>query len=299
MMTRFRPLTLLLSVGLLCFVAGLTLADSNDDGARRPGKGELGAAQGETDNQDATGVPATPDGPPSDHEVQTFADLDTTTSVSETITIGPGCTLLLYHSRFEPRHYGPGEQVVIEIHHGLATVNGAAVYQPPYAPQPDWPMAHLRRFSIVPSVQRYVASHPGDSLRVWNDAVNAYYHTLADLRHRARNLYRALVRDGLPAEQIAERVRSLYLSSPLIANVTARVLLGEFTAIEFTVDELGNGPGSIIFADRPSPPAKTPPDILTTARAVALRALIESLAGNDGPVAAEVGYSLARRRGRY
>jgi hypothetical protein len=46
-------------------------------------------------------------------------------------------------------------------------VNRARVYQPPYARPPDLPLAHvMRAFSAVPSVQRYVASHPGGSTAV-------------------------------------------------------------------------------------------------------------------------------------
>lgn len=296
MTTRSRSLTCLLSAGLFLFVPGLTLAGANHGAPPCAAEGELPAGQGEIENQGGDGTPATPDSPQPASGVQTFADLDTTTAISVATTIGPDCTLLLHHSRPEQRQYGPGEQVVLDIHRGLATVNGATVYQPPDSPPPDWPLATLRRFSIVPSVRHYVDSHHGDSLRVWNDAVNAYYRESGELNHRAEKLYRTLVRDGLPPEQIAEQVRDLYLSSPLVVAVTARVLRGAPTAIEFTVEELGNRPGSIIFADSPPPPAKTPPDILTTARAVALRALIESLDGSNGPVVAEIGYGLATRR---
>ena len=298
MTTRSRSLTCLRCAGLFLLVPGFTLAGASHGAPPCAAEGKLPAGQEEIENQGSDGVPATPDSPPPAPGVQTFADLDTTTAISVTTTIGPDCTLLLHHSRPEQRQYGPGEQVVLEIHRGLATVNGAAIYQPPDAPPPDLPLATLRRFSIVPSVRQYVDTHHGDSLRVWNDAVNAYYRVSGDLNHRAENLYRALVRDGLPTEQIAEQVRNFYMSSPLVVAVTARVLTGGPSAIEFNIEELGNGPGSIIFDDRPRPPAKTPPDILTTARAVALRALIESLDGSNGPVAAEIGYGLATRRRR-
>lgn len=221
-----------------------------------PGEGELAAGQGEDASQDDPGAPAPPDNPPPDPEVQTFADLDTTTAVSVTTTLGPDCTLLLHHGRLEQRQYGPGDQVVLEIHHGLATVNGEPVYQPPYAPRPDRPLVALRRFSVVPSVRHYLDSHHGDSLRVWNDAVNAYYRESGELNHRAENLYRTLVREGLRTEQIGEQVRQLLLSSPLVVAVTARVIPGGPTAIEFNVERLGNGPYSIIFADTPPPPNK-------------------------------------------
>jgi hypothetical protein len=88
-----------------------------------------------------------------------FVDVDTTTSVSETMTIGHGCSLLLRDGPLE-RHYGPGDHVVLEIRHGLATVNGVMVYQRPRAPDPDLPAAYLARaFSRVPSVRHYVDSH--------------------------------------------------------------------------------------------------------------------------------------------
>jgi hypothetical protein len=298
MTTRSRSLTSLPCAGLFLFVAGFILAGASHGAPPCAAEGKLPASQGEIEHPDSDGIPATPDNPPPGAGVQMFADLDTTTAVSVTTTIGPDCTLLLHHSRPEQRQYGPGEQVVLEIHRGLATVNGATIYQPPYAPPPDWPLATLRRFSTIPYVRQYVDSHHGDSLRVWNDAAYAYEITVGQLNHRADNLYRALVRDGLPTEEIANRVRHNYESSPIVAHVTSGVLSDRPAVIMLHVELLGAAPYSITFADTPRPPVTTPPEILTTVRAAALRALIASLDGSNGPVAAEVGYGLATRRRR-
>jgi hypothetical protein len=286
MMTRSRSLTLLLSVGLLCFVAGLTLADPNDGGAPRSGEGDLGPAQGETDNQDATGVPATPDDPPPASDASLFPDADTLTTISVTTTIGPGCELELWDDNFQKRHYGPGESVHLEIRRGYATVNDVRVHYPLSAPTPDRPLARLQRdLSSIPFVQEYVRTHDGSPHRVWNDANTAYDAALQSLHRRAWRLHQALDRAGLPITQVADSLRRLYLSSPIITDATAFAWRDAVRLIELRYKTHATNWTVSFFSDHPQRPRETPPVVLTKARASKLLAVAESLRGDNGPVA--------------
>jgi hypothetical protein len=269
MMSGSRSRARLLCGGLLLFVPALALAGPAGDGTSPSPPGNL-----------------SPD--PGGRE---FPDADTLTVLSLTTTIGPDCELVLTDNGQE-RRYGPGESVHLEIRRGFATVNGLRVYQPPSAPEPDLPLASLvRTLSTVPFVREYVATHRGDSLRVWNDADVAYCAALGSLNRGARTLYHTLVRDGLPTAQIAERLRRLYLSSPLVADATAQVYPEGPKFIAVDVRERGAMSSyAVNFSDQPAPPRETPLHILTTDRAVKLRDVIESLSGRNGPAAWMIGY---------
>ena len=267
-----------------------TLGFGRAGSAPCPGDGELPAGQGDTEIQGTDGTPATPDNPPPGSDVTLFADADTLTAISVTTTIGPGCELVLWDDNRQKHAYGPGESVHLEIARGFATVNGVRVHHPLSAPTPDRPLASLQRtLSSVPFVQDYLRTHDGSPQRVWNDASTAYYATLQSLHRRAWKLNKALVRAGLPTTQVADSLRRLYLSSPLITDVTAFAWRDATGLVELRYKtHVPTGWTVMFYSDPPERPRETPAMVLTAARASKLLAAVESLRGDNGPVAWQI-----------
>jgi hypothetical protein len=256
------------------------------------GEGDVAVGQGENEGQDEPGAPSSPDSPPADPVVGTFVDTDTTTAVSTTTTIGPGCELVL-EDHGVARHYGPGEQVVLDIHHGFATVNGVTVYQPPSEPMADLPLIGLvRAFRGVPMVQTYVSSHRGDSLRVWNDAALAYGAAVESLSARARVLHRTLRRAGIVPEEVALRLRRHYSSSPIIREADVTVLGGPSEPISVTFRPYGTEAEiGLVLSDRSPGPHYAPSHVLTTLRSTELQRALQSLTGTNGPAFQRICFS--------
>ena len=290
MTTRSRSLTCLLSVGLFLVVPGFTLAGASHGAPPCAAEGKLPAGQEEIENQGSDGTPATPDNPPPGSDLSLFPDADTLTAISVTTTIGPGCELVLWDDNRQKHDYGPGESVHLEIARGFATVNGVRVHHPLSAPTPDRPLASLQRtLSSVPFVQDFVRTHHGSPYRVWNDASTAYYATLQSLHRRAWKLHEALVRAGLPTAQVADSLRRLYLSSPVITDVTAFAWRDAAGLVELRYrTHVPTGWTVMFYSNPPQRPRETPTMVLTAARASKLLAAVESLRGDNGPVAWQI-----------